>query len=270
MAMPRPTRPAGIAAIALLLLTLASPAAIAERRYLWPGASETASGTIADRIAPPDGFSRVAVKNGSFADWLRHLPLRPPQTPVRLYDGRLKWSQDKHVAVVAIDTGTKNLQQCADAIMRLRAEYLLASGRPRDIAFNYTDGKRVAYRGRADDRKAFQRYMIQIFSYAGSYSLEREMRPVPLSDMAAGDVFIQGGFPGHAVLVADLVEIPSTGERRFLLLQSYMPAQDMHLLKNPKAADGTPWYSVPGPKDELITPEWVFKPNTLRRFREEP
>ena len=270
MALLCPAHPAKIAAIAALLLALAAPSVLAEPRYLWPGASDTPSGTIADRIAPPDGFSRTAAKDGSFADWLRHLPLRPPQSPVRLYDGRLKWSQDKHVAVVAIDTGAKNLQQCADAIMRLRAEYLLASGRSRDIAFNYTDGKRVAYRGRADDRKAFQRYMIQIFSYAGSYSLEREMRPVPLADMAVGDVFIQGGFPGHAVLVADLAENTKTGENRFLLLQSYMPAQDMHILKNPKSGDGTPWYSVPGPKDDLITPEWIFKPNSLRRFREEP
>jgi hypothetical protein len=55
MAMLRPTRPAGIAAIAVLLLALANPAAIAEPRYLWPGATETASGTIAGRIARPTG-----------------------------------------------------------------------------------------------------------------------------------------------------------------------------------------------------------------------
>ena len=69
MAMPRPARPAGIAAIAVLLLVLASHSTIAEPRYFWPGASDSTSGTIADRIAPPDGFSRVAVKDGSFAEW---------------------------------------------------------------------------------------------------------------------------------------------------------------------------------------------------------
>lgn len=262
------TRAARLTGITLLAFLFAQGAALAAPRYLWPGASEGASGTIADRIAPPDGFVRTPIAADGFGDWLRHLPLRPPQTPVRLYDGRLKWSQDKHVAVVAIDTGTKNLQQCADAIMRLRAEYLLSNGRARDVAFNYTDGKRVAYRGRADDRAAFQRYMIQIFSYAGSYSLEREMRPVALADMAIGDVFIQGGFPGHAVLVADIAVNEQTGEKRFLLLQSYMPAQDMHILTNPKTVDGKPWYAVPDAKGELITPEWVFKANTLRRFRE--
>ncbi len=82
---------------------------------------------------------------------------------------------------------------------------------------------------------------------------------------AIGDVFIKGGFPGHAVLVADMVENKATGEKRFLLLQSYMPAQDIHVLKNPKSEDGTPWYTTPV-GDQLVTPEWVFKGTALRRW----
>lgn len=250
------------AALAVMMAT-----ATAAPRYLWPGADEGTTDRLIDRIAPPPGFERLPADDGGFAEWLRHLPLRPPQTPVRLYDGRLKWSQDKHEAVINIDTGKRNLQQCADAVMRLRAEYLLASGRPRDIAFNYTSGKRVPYRGRTTDRRAFQRYMTQIFAYAGTYSLEREMVPAALADMRIGNVFIKGGFPGHAVLVVDMALNRATGEKRFLLAQSYMPAQDMHILKNPRSADGSPWYSLPDPKGELITPEWIFKASALRRFK---
>lgn len=84
-------------------------------------------------------------------------------------------------------------------------------------------------------------------------------------NIAIGDVFIKGGFPGHAVLVADMVENKTTGEKRFLLLQSYMPAQDMHILKNPKSEDGTPWYTMPV-GDQLVTPEWVFLGTALRRW----
>jgi hypothetical protein len=236
-------------------------------QYLWLNASANSSSVLIDRVAPPAGFERVPVAEGSFGEWLRNLPLRPPNTPVALYNGRIRWSRDRHVAVIDIDTGKRNLQQCADAIMRLRAEYLLASGRARDIAFNYTNGKRVRYRGKASDRKAFQRYMIQIFSYAGTYSLEREMKPVALYDMKIGDVVIKGGFPGHAVLVIDMAENKTTGEKRFLLMQSFMPAQDMHILKNPRSADGTAWYTLPDPDGELITPDWVFKAKTLRRFK---
>jgi hypothetical protein len=78
-------------------------------------------------------------------------------------------------------------------------------------------------------------------------------------------VFIKGGFPGHAVLVADMVENRQTGEKRFLLLQSYMPAQDIHVLKNPKSEDGTPWYTT-AIGDQLVTPEWVFPKTALKRW----
>lgn len=256
--------------LAVFTLLLATWIAIAEAqtapRYLWPGADTDPADILQERIAPPAGFKREPVEPGSFAEWLRNLPLRPPQTQVRLYDGRPKWSQDKHVAVINIDTGNRDLQQCADAIMRLRAEYQLATGQARQIAFNYTNGKRVRYRGAASDRKAFRRYMIGIFAYAGTYSLEREMQRVPVAEMQIGDVFIKGGFPGHAVLVADMVRHPVSGERRFLLLQSYMPAQDMHILTNPGSQDGTPWYTLPGPKEQLVTPEWIFEAKSLRRF----
>ena len=258
-----------VAAVIVLALGIAAGTAsvVAAPRYLWraePAAQGTAP--LAGRIPAPSGFERVPAPPGSFAEWLRNLPLRPEGTPVRIYDGRLKWSQDKHVAVIDIDTGTRDLQQCADAVMRLRAEYLLASGRARDIAFNDTEGKRLTYRGAPSDRKAFQRYMIQVFSYAGTHSLEREMLRATPAGMRIGDVFIKGGFPGHAVLVVDMAVNSATGERQFLLAQSFMPAQDMHILKNPKSAE--PWYKLPPDGGEVITPEWIFQSSQLRRFKE--
>jgi hypothetical protein len=107
--------------------------------------------------------------------------------------------------------------------------------------------------------------MNLVFAYAGTYSLERELDPVPLAGVQIGDVFIKGGFPGHAVLVADMAENTETGEKRLLLIQSYMPAQEMHVLKNPAAPDGTPWYpaAFSGP---LVTPEWTFPEGALHRW----
>ena len=81
-----------------------------------------------------------------------------------------------------------------------------------------------------------------------------------------GEVFIKGGFPGHAVLVVDVAE-DSSGSRIFLLAQSYMPAQDIHILKNP-ASTMSPWYSADDPGD-LITPEWTFSRNSLKRFSDD-
>lgn len=254
-------------AVAVLILDSSSSPAEAAPRYPWRGeAAITAS--LAERTAPPAGFKRIPAEPGSFAEWLRGLPIKPPDAQVHLHDGRPKWNQENHVAVIDIDTGTRDLQQCADAIMRLRAEYLLGAGRVRDIAFNYTDGKRQPFTGSPADYKGFRRYMDRIFSFAGSYSLERELRPVPLAEMRIGDVFIKGGFPGHAVLVVDMAAHETTGEKRFLIMQSFMPAQDMHVLKNPKSTDGTPWYAVPGKDQQFITPEWVFPAGTLRRFKD--
>jgi hypothetical protein len=113
---------------------------------------------------------------------------------------------------------------------------------------------------------SFRRYMDVVFTWAGTYSLERELVANPVAELAAGDLFIKGGFPGHAVLVADVVENRATGEHRFLLVQSFMPAQEMHVLKNPAAADGSPWYPLHF-GDRLVTPEWTFPRESLRRWQ---
>jgi Domain of unknown function (4846) len=264
-----PPRAQRLAVIAAAALTCAAPiaASAAPPTYAWrsPAAAAPAD-TLAARIAPPPGFERVAVAPESWAAWLRGLPLKPAGAPVLLYTGAPKWRQDVHVAVIDIDVGDRDLQQCADAIMRLRGEWLFAAGRTRDIGFNYTDGKRRAFASRRNtDYAAFRKYMTLVFAYAGTYSLERELRPAPQGDMQIGDVFIKGGFPGHAVLVADMAVNNATGEKRFLLIQSYMPAQEMHVLKNMGAPDGSPWYpaAFTGP---LVTPEWTFPAGSLRRW----
>ncbi|MGE0627471.1 MAG: DUF4846 domain-containing protein [Hyphomicrobiaceae bacterium] len=271
--------------IILPLLASLPPAHGARGEPAYPWLKQgTATRTLRDAVQPPPGFQRRPASAGSFAHWLRHLPVKPAGSPVMLYDGRRKPRQDAHAAVIDIDVGSRDLQQCADAVMRLRAEWLYASGRSADIAFDYTSGGRVPFsrwargerpsdNGKRWSRRAqpdagyasFRKYLTQVFIYAGTYSLSREMEPVRSSEVRTGDVFIKGGFPGHAVLVADVVEKPGTGERRFLLIQSYMPAQDMHVLKNPASADGSPWYperfSWP-----LSTPEWSFLPGSHKRW----
>ena len=111
----------------------------------------------------------------------------------------------------------------------------------------------------------FRAYLDNVFTYAGTASLEREMRPVSLAQIQPGDVWIQGGYPGHAVLVLDVAQKPGSDEKLFLLAQSYMPAQDFHVLVNPQDATLSPWYAAEF-DDELHTPEWSFSKSDLRRF----
>lgn len=252
-----------IAVFLLSVISISTPVAAASR-YAWK--SDIAGETLEGRYPPPAGFVRVPVEPRSFADWLRGLPMKPTGAAVLLHTGAPKWRQDVHAGVVDIDVGTRDLQQCADAVMRLRAEWLYSLDRKSDIAFNDTQGKRLRFSSRPkQDYSNFRKYMNTVFAYAGTYSLERELVAVDVGDIRAGDVFIKGGFPGHAVLVTDVVIHPATGEKRFLLMQSYMPAQDIHVLKNP-AAEDSPWYST-NFGATLVTPEWQFARSQLRRWR---
>lgn len=243
--------------------------------------------TIAARFPTPEGYERVTQDSTSFAYYLRHFPLLPVGSPVRLYDGSLKGRQDVHAAVLDIDVGQRDLQQCADAIMRLRAEYLRGSGQSESISFNFTNGfpaeysrwkrgERISVKGNSvywvpgsnsgNTAKEWQRYLNMVFSYAGTLSLDKELQPVPLQELQIGDVFIKGGSPGHAVIVVDRAVNKSNGDVAFLLAQSYMPAQNIHVLNNPGAASHQPWYFVSQIKEKLITPEWVFDQDQLKRF----
>lgn len=238
---------------------------------------------LADRIPPPEGFTREKAKKGSFTGWLRELPVKPEGARVKLFDKSMKGNQRAQHTVVDMDVDPVDLQQCADAVMRLKAEYHFSKKEFNKIHFNFTSGHKVAFDDwsngkrpkisgnkvsfvntgkKGTDYKNFRKYLRQIFSYAGTASLTKELKKINMKDIAAGDVFIQGGFPGHAILVLDVVE-NEEGEKKFLLGQSYMPAQDFHILKNPNSR--SPWYSnrIEG---QVETPEWTFETSDLKRF----
>lgn len=277
----RPVTRGVTAAILVLPMSLSLHAA---PLYLWQQ-EQTGGGSLAERIQPPSGYERIRAMEGTFGSWLRGLPLLPAGAAVRLFDGRKKSFQGGTFAVVDLDVGTQDLQQCADAVIRLRAEYLIALGCAGRIVFDFTSGHPACWSDwRAGRRpvvsqngvswvlqrdpdssyRSFRNYLNSVFTYSGSYSLAQELEVVPdPSKVLPGDVFIQGGFPGHAVLVADVAE-DHEGRRVFLLLQSYMPAQDVHVLTNP-ASHTSPWYPALR-QGRLATPEWTFSYSDLRRF----
>ena len=242
---------------------------------------------IVNRFSVPEGYERVRVDSLSFAHYLRLLPLKPIGATVYYFDGRTKPNHNIYEAVVDLPIGQRDLHQCADAIMRLRAEYLYFQKKYDSIHFNFTNGFRADYskwkKGQrlsvkgstvswvssaapSSSYKDFWKYLEVVFSYAGTASLEQELESAQLEDLKIGDIFIQGGFPGHAVIVVDLAKHKTTGDTIFLLAQSYMPAQEIQILKNPKDSNLSPWYTTSKIKNELYTPEWVFKKAHLRRF----
>ncbi|SCX81478.1 DUF4846 domain-containing protein [Alkaliphilus peptidifermentans] len=241
---------------------------------------------IEDRFNVPEGFTRIEITEDSFGAYLRNLPLKAHDSRVLYYDGREKNKPNVYDAVVDMDLGNRDLQQCADAIIRLRAEYFYGKGEYDKIHFNFTNGFRVDYTKWMDGYRIsvvgnevswvkraeasntyddFRKYLDIVFAYAGTISLSQELHPVAVEEMEIGDVFIQGGSPGHAVIVVDMAENIETGEKLFLLAQSYMPAQDTQILINPMDKELSPWYSL-NFGETLYTPEWTFSRRDLKRF----
>jgi hypothetical protein len=271
-----------------LVFVGASPAPVGRPAgVVYPWVAAPAGQTLAARFAPPAGCQRVAVAAGGWCEWLRWLPLKPAGTKARLYNGQLKDRQDVVAAVVDIDVPPQDLQQCADAVIRLRAEYVFSHD-PNKVHFHLTTGYdfwfsdfvagrtfRVANEevlpatrpAEAPTHAALARYLVPTFGYAGTKSLSRELRAVPLAQVQPGDVLIHGGAPGHAVLVVEVTESPATHQKYVLLAQSYMPAQSIHVLRNVDAPNLGAWFSVPGPNEaEFDTPEWTFARAELKRF----
>jgi Domain of unknown function (4846) len=238
--------------------------------------------TVGTRFDLPSNYQRVTVPKSSFGAYLRDFPLKEDKTKVYFYNGQEK-TNAQQVAVLDIDRGTQDLQQCADAVMRLRSEYLYAQKQFSAISFKtfggiamtydkYKNGYRITNQGfvkvkSVDNSKAgFRKYQDMVFSYANTYTLERAMEKVKnLSDLQIGDVFIVSNPKsyGHAMIVMDVAENTKTKDKIFLLAQSYMPAQDIHIVKNPK---GGAWYSLKDLDTQLYTPEWTFPLTSLHRF----
>lgn len=244
--------------------------------------------TIVTRILPPTGFVREDCANTSFTYYLRNLPLKPHGSKVHLYDNSVKSYQDGAFAVVNMEIGNTDLQQCADAVMRLRAEWLWKQKRYSEIHFNFTSGDRIDYVKWAEGSRikvlgskvswtktaekdysyiTFRKYLDKVFMYAGTASLTRELVSVPINNIQPGDVFIQSGNPGHAMIVVDVVTNPTTKQKAFIAAQSFVPAQEIEIVKNLNDATNSPWFIINNKEQNVRFPQWTFSTFELKRFK---
>jgi hypothetical protein len=222
---------------------------------------------IISRFNVPEGYNRVKTEKNSFAEFLQNLPLKPDGSPVLLFNGNEKGNQDAHLAVVDLPIGKRDLHQCADAIMRLRADYLFGQKRYNEIEFLFVSGKRSNYAtylaGRTPNSTNLWSYLENVFNLASTLSLDKQLKSKDLNSIEVGDVFIKGGSPGHAVIVVDKC-VNTEGKVKFMLAQSYMPAQETQVLVNPQDPNN-PWYDLDF-GDILETAEYTFTKNQLKSF----
>ena len=253
-------------------------------RYAWkdePGALPAVD-TLHQRFTPPAGTQWELPEQGSFGAFLLGLPLAAKDTPVRSYRGDVlvPAGDPRLAAVTTVDVGTQDLQQCADAVIRMHAEYNFDARRDDKLTYRAVSKFEMPYaRWLAGDRPVAQgndlawskgkpsarshaslrAYLDRVFTYANTVSVARDSSTPARAEARAGDFFVQGGFPGHAVMI---LAIAKGGGHTFALLgQSYMPAQNFQVL----AHDGDPWFSLDG--DSIETPFWrPFTWPDLRRL----
>ena len=243
--------------------------------------------TVRERFPAPNGYEYSTAGPSSFAEYIESFPLKTYGSPILKYDGTEIATQHLHEAIFDIDTGTKDLQQCADALIRLRAEYLFELKKYDEIKFHfssgdlmtwndYKNGTRAFVNGNSvqfrktekfdDSRENLRKYLDLIFTYAGTISLNNETKPVlKTRDLKTGDILITAGSPGHIVFIAGVSE-NQKGEKLFLLAEGFTPAQSIHLLKNPFDKEISPWYDLDVKAAETKTARYYFKPNNFRSF----
>ena len=243
--------------------------------------------TIKERFTAPKKYSWVKENPDSFGFFIENFKLKKYGSPILKYDGTEITTQNLHEAIFDIDTGTKDLQQCADAVIRLRAEYLFKTKKFGEIKFHFTsgdlmkwndykngtrafvNGNSVSFRKTEnldDSYQNFRNYLDLIYTYAGTISLNKETFPVTDNkNLKSGDILITAGSPGHVVFIAG-VSKNAEGKKLYLLAEGFTPAQSIHVLKNPFDPKISPWYELDVNSEQTKTARYLFKPTNFRRF----
>lgn len=242
--------------------------------------------SIVTRVKAPKGFNRVTYAKESFQAYLRNYKLKAYGSPIINFDGSAYFAQDWHDAILEIPVPKNGLQQCADALMRIRAEYLWEQNRKDEIGFKFTSGhycswekyangfrpkikgNKVSFHKTAtanNTKTNFYKYLNLIFMYAGTASLHAELPKVKITNLKIGDMLVQPGFPGHIEIIVDAI-VNEAGEKLFLLAQGNTPAQNVCLLKNFEETDISPWYRF-YKNQTVYTPSYYFKNPVFVRFK---
>ena len=232
----------------LLIITFLSDGAVFESLPVKPKSSQQVVHTANKK------------KVTSWQYFLQHLPI--VDQPITDYKGKPVNYQQKHVGIIPYDVGKTDLQQCADALMRLRAEYLFLQKRYDEIGFHfvsgdyyswndYCNGLRPVIKGRGikfisksraeKNHESLRLYLDIVYNYASTLSLAKELRQA--NDFEIGTVVIHPGSPGHCFIIID--EANNTdGEKIYKLAEGYTPAQSIYVLRNLNEPGRSPWHKL--------------------------
>jgi hypothetical protein len=239
------------------------------------------SGSEAEKKKAVFSYSPVVFEKGSWEYFLQHLPVI--DAPILDYRGKPVSYQQKHVGVLPFDVGNRDLQQCADALMRLRAEYLFEQQRHSEIGFHFTggqfyswedycNGKRVMPKGNdigffttvpcQKTHEALRHYLDIVYNYASTISLAKELKEE--EKFKVGTIVIHPGSPGHCFIIIDEAT-DAEGNKVYKLAEGYTPAQSIYVLRNLEANGIDPWYHLS--KGVIETASYTFADYQLKKFQ---
>jgi len=299
----------GVALFALLILTSSSydrspaqwadagPAAKATpptadvarahaQAYAWLSPTQRrAYRPLAEQLSTPPGFSRVVVPDGSFAHWLRHLPVAADGSPVKTARGRivLAANHPNLAAVIVLQPHQRRLLNGANMMIRLKAEHAWSVGDLDHLGFHFTSGQTLRWRawtrglrplrdaagvrfirtettGAGRDR--FCRYLETLFGHASTTSLLDDTRPATDRTLGAGDIFLHAGPDGHVVMILD-VATDSRSRVRILLGQGGSPVQTFHVLRSD---GGSAWFPITRSQTLTLAGKASFTMDDLRHW----
>lgn len=217
--------------------------------------------TVGD-IPAPKGYERV---EGSYADFMRNLPLKAKGSKVQLYTGGDANFQWLSAAVIDLPL-LSNWEQCADMTMRLRSEYLFSKKRYSDIHFQDVNGNRLQYRGGAS-RRALEKFLKRAYGSCSTYSVSRETEPRPISEVQPGDVLVYPARKlegmGHALFVVDVAR---KGKKvAIMCAEGNTPAREAHIVRNLNPLSN-PWFFFDGDESTLWVSVFNFGSRELRHY----
>ncbi|HEX2605853.1 MAG TPA: DUF4846 domain-containing protein [Flavisolibacter sp.] len=235
--------------------------------------------TVAHFKNVPSSY-RVQKPSDDWHTFLQRLP--ETRADVLDYTGKPVKDQWKHETVLNFDVGNKDLQQCADALMRIRAEYLYAAHRLDAIGFHFTGGGFYSFSSYCQGIRpvvkgqkifflkqsspvnashlALRSYLDIVYAYANTISLVKDLKNATRFEV--GSVVIHPGSPGHCFMIIDQKIIK--GDTVYKLAEGYMPAQSIYVLANTKEPGISPWHHLK--KGPIHTASFDFDSYQLMKF----
>ena len=217
---------------------------------------------------------------GTWQYFLQNLPVL--NGPILNYRGQPISHQSKNAGIINYDVGSQDLQQCADALIRLRSEYLFQQKSYNEIGFHFTNGDFYSWKDYSKGKrpevkgnkvkyyqtnnselsyKNLRSYLDIVYAYAGTISVANELKDA--KDFSVGTVIITPGSPGHCCIIIDET-VSGENKKFYKLVEGFTPAQSIYIVSNPYDKEISPWYQLK--KGNISTSSYQFRNYLLKKF----